>query len=63
MQPNETIAEALRRAEAALVTKRDEARRGDTLPLGREPAAVVLEEPVVPSGLMNLIPIGEVTRT
>ncbi len=60
MQPNETIAEALRGAEAALVTRRDESRRGDTMPLAREP--VVLEEPAAtPSALMSLIPIGEVT--
>src|SRR5450755_3060503 len=63
MQPNETIAEALRRAEAALVTRRDESRRGDTMPLAREPE-VVLEEPAAtPSALMSLIPIGEVTLT
>jgi diguanylate cyclase (GGDEF)-like protein len=63
MQPNETIADALRRAVAALVTRRDESRRGDTMPLAREPA-VVLEEPATtPSALMSLIPIGEVTLT
>jgi diguanylate cyclase (GGDEF)-like protein len=60
MQANETIPDALRRAEAALVTRRDESRRGDTMPLAREP--VVLEEPATtPSALMSLIPIGEVT--
>jgi hypothetical protein len=63
MQPNETIADALRRAEAALATRRGESRRGDTMPLAREPGQVVLEEPASPSALMNLIPIGEVTLT
>jgi diguanylate cyclase len=63
MLANETIAEALRRAEGALVTRRDESRRGDTMPLAREPE-VVLEEPAAtPSALMSLIPIGEVTLT
>jgi diguanylate cyclase (GGDEF)-like protein len=63
MQPNETIAEALRRAEAALVARRAESRRGDTMPLAREPAPIALDEPASPSALMNLIPIGEVTQT
>ena len=38
MIANETIAQALRRAEAMLVSKRDEARRGDTMPVPREAA-------------------------
>ena len=63
MQPNETIAEALRRAEAALVSRRAESRRDDTMPLAREPAPIVLDEPASASALMNLIPIGEVTQT
>jgi diguanylate cyclase (GGDEF)-like protein len=63
MQPNETIAEALRRAEAALVARRAESRRGDTMPLAREPAPIALDDPASPSALMNLIPIGEVTQT
>ena len=62
MLPNETIADALRRAEAMLVSKRDEARRGDTMPLPREPAPEAEEEATpTPSALMSLIPIGEVT--
>src|SRR5450432_2300346 len=44
MLPNETIADALRRAESMLVSKRDEARRGDTMPLPREPAPEAEEE-------------------
>ena len=63
MQPNETIAEALRRAEGALVMRRDESRRGDTMPVPREPTPVEEETAASPSALMSLIPIGEVTQT
>ena len=68
MLANETIAEALRRAETALVAKRDEARRGDTTPAPR--AAMVEEEDdaeedpatPTPSALMSLIPVGDRLR-
>ena len=49
MQPNETIADALRRAEAMLVAKRDEARRGDTMPLPHEPRARRRPEEATPT--------------
>ena len=70
MIPNETIGEALRRAEAVLVAKRDEARRGDTMPLPREmqPGFVAAacgrgrkRIAPTPSALMSLIPVGEVS--
>jgi diguanylate cyclase (GGDEF)-like protein len=62
MLPNETIAEALRRAEAALVSVRNEARRDDTLPMPRDTLPDAVEEPApTPSALMSLIPVGEVT--
>jgi diguanylate cyclase (GGDEF)-like protein len=68
MIANETIGEALRRAEAMLVSKRDEARRGDTMPLPREAAADPESEgeddmTPTPSALMSLIPVGEVSVT
>ncbi|MEO8312395.1 MAG: GGDEF domain-containing protein [Caldimonas sp.] len=70
MIQNETIGEALRRAEAALVAKRDEARRGDTMPLLREPEPELAAESEdddsmapTPSALMSLIPVGEVSVT
>ena len=67
MIPNETIGEALRRAEAVLVAKRNEARRGDTMPVPRETpegavaAAEQDELAPTPSALMSLIPVGEVS--
>ena len=69
MIANETIAQALRRAEAMLVSKRDEARRGDTMPVPREAApeaeAEAEEDDMTPtpSALMSLIPVGEVSVT
>ena len=66
MVPNETIGEALRRAEAVLVAKRNEGRRGDTMPLPREaPPEEEAEEELAPtpSALMSLIPVGEVSVT
>ena len=70
MVPNETIGEALRRAEAALIAKRDEARRSETMPVQREaePRAEedaeeeTEEDPAMPtpSALMSLIPVGDV---
>ncbi len=68
MIANETIAEALRRAETMLVSKRNEARRGDTMPLPREapPASEVEAEDdfaPTPSALMSLIPVGDVSIT
>ncbi len=73
MVANETIAQALRRAETMLVSKRDEARRGDTMPLPREAApapeaeaeAEAEEDDMTPtpSALMSLIPVGEVSVT
>ncbi len=63
MHANETIADALRRAEAALVTVRNESRRGDTMPMPHETAPDTDDEPMAPtpSALMSLIPVGEVT--
>lgn len=69
MVANETIAQALRRAETMLVSKRDEARRGDTMPVPREAApeaeAEAEEDDMTPtpSALMSLIPVGEVSVT
>ncbi|HEV7575432.1 MAG TPA: GGDEF domain-containing protein [Caldimonas sp.] len=78
MIANETIGEALRRAESMLVNKRDEARRGDTMPLPRDagPEVHALAQAQVtaeaeadddmtptPSALMSLIPVGEVSVT
>ncbi|MDQ6638223.1 MAG: GGDEF domain-containing protein [Pseudomonadota bacterium] len=71
MIANETIGEALRRAEAMLVSKRDEARRGDTMPMPREAAPVPplatddAEDDFAPtpSALMSLIPVGDVSIT
>src|SRR5580765_1282965 len=66
MVPNETISEALRRAETALIAKRDEARRGE--PASAKPAHGAPVEPEIepgedvaptPSALMSLIPVGE----
>ena len=62
MLPNETIGEALRRAETALIAKRDEARRGEPAPAGgAESAEIELGEDVAPtpSAMMSLIPVGE----
>ena len=68
MVPNETIGEALRRAEAVLIAKRDEARRGETMPMPREASAQGESEgesvggedlAPTPSALMSLIPVGE----
>jgi diguanylate cyclase (GGDEF)-like protein len=64
MVAHETIGEALRRAEAVLVAKRNEGRRGDTMPVPREaPAEPDSEnsEAPTPSALMSLIPVGEVS--
>ena len=75
MVANETIAQALRRAETMLVSKRDEARRGDTMPVPREAAPEAAPEveaeaeaeeddmTPTPSALMSLIPVGEVSVT
>jgi len=68
MIPNETISEALRRAETVLIAKRDEGRRGETMPMTREPGAPSDGEDdsvggedlaPTPSALMSLIPVGE----
>jgi diguanylate cyclase (GGDEF)-like protein len=68
MIANETIAQALRRAETMLVKKRDESRLAETMPLQR-PAVVEdededdgEEDPATPtpSALMSLIPVGDV---
>ena len=62
MQPNETITNALRRAEALLVSVRNEARRDDTLPLPRSTVPDEVEETAATaSTLTSLIPVGEVT--
>jgi len=66
MVANETIAQALRRAETALAKKRDETRLAETMPLERQ--ALVEEEDdsqedparPTPSALMSLIPVGDV---
>ena len=68
MIAHETIGEALRRAEAMLVSKRNEARQGDTMPLPREAPAAEESEgddsmAPTPSALMSLIPVGEVSVT
>ncbi len=70
MVANETIGEALRRAEAALIAKRDEARRGETIPMPREDEREAEGESEsgddlapTPSALMSLIPVGEVSVT
>jgi len=66
MIPNETISEALRRAETALIAKRDEARRGESA--AGMPAPGAKFEPEIepgedvaptPSAMMSLIPVGE----
>jgi len=68
MVPNETISEALRRAETVLIAKRDEARRGEPAAArqGTASAAEADEDSVggedlapTPSALMSLIPVGE----
>ena len=69
MIPNETISEALRRAETVLIAKRDEARRGETMPMPREAGADAHGDSEgdsegedlapTPSALMSLIPVGE----
>jgi diguanylate cyclase (GGDEF)-like protein len=64
MVPNETISEALRRAETALIAKRDETRRGET-PAKQAAADDDADDGVgeditpTPSALMSLIPVGE----
>ncbi|MEO6897051.1 MAG: GGDEF domain-containing protein [Caldimonas sp.] len=62
MNANETIGDALRRAEAVMVSVRNEARRSDTMPMPRE-TAPDSESPSAsaPSSMMSLIPVGEVT--
>ena len=64
-KPNETIGDALRRAEAEMVAKRDTARLEATMPLSREmpDGEVAATEDVgapTPSALLSLIPVGEV---
>jgi len=70
MVPNETISEALRRAETVLIAKRDEARRGETMPMPRDAGADAHGDSEgeseggedlapTPSALMSLIPVGE----
>jgi diguanylate cyclase (GGDEF)-like protein len=65
MVAHETIGEALRRAEAVLVAKRNEGRRGDTMPVPREAAPAEPDsensDAPTPSALMSLIPVGEVS--
>ena len=65
MVPNETIGEALRCAEAVLLAKRNEARRGDTMPRETPDAQAAAdaqdELAPTPSALMSLIPVGEVS--
>jgi diguanylate cyclase (GGDEF)-like protein len=59
LKPNETIGDALRRADAELVAKRDAARRGE--PAEAAPEDYVADEATpTPSALMSLIPVGEV---
>jgi len=69
MVPNETISEALRRAETVLIAKRDEGRRGETMPMPREGGEAHAESEgeseggedlaPTPSALMSLIPVGQ----
>ena len=67
-KPNETVGDALRRADAELVSKRDAARSAEAA--GTSGAEFPLEEPRVietphpdaptPSAMMSLIPVGEI---
>ena len=64
-KPNETIGDALRRADAELVRSRDSARNEQTMPLQRDGAeseeeATTGSPAPTPSALMSLIPVGEV---
>jgi diguanylate cyclase (GGDEF)-like protein len=59
-KPNETIGDALRRADAELVAKRDAARRGEPEAAAPEPEYVADHAAPTPSALMSLIPVGEV---
>jgi diguanylate cyclase (GGDEF)-like protein len=66
-KPNETVGDALRRADAELVRSRDNERNAQTMPLPRDddPAAQAEPKstvsPATPSALMSLIPVGEVS--
>jgi diguanylate cyclase len=66
-KPNETVGDALRRADAELVRSRDAARNAHGMPVPAEQAdaAAAPEERTTtssptPSALMSLIPVGEV---
>ncbi|HEY2187712.1 MAG TPA: GGDEF domain-containing protein [Caldimonas sp.] len=63
-KPNETVGDALRRADAELVRSRDSARNGQAASLSRDDGAAPGEEtstvsPTPQSALMSLIPVGE----
>jgi diguanylate cyclase (GGDEF)-like protein len=66
-KPNETVGDALRRADAELARSRDAARNAQTMPLPREEVVAAAAEakstvsPATPSALMSLIPVGEVS--
>ncbi|HEY3634828.1 MAG TPA: GGDEF domain-containing protein [Caldimonas sp.] len=60
LKPNETIGDALRRADAQLVAKRDAARRGEPAAEAAPEDYVADEATPTPSALMSLIPVGEV---
>jgi diguanylate cyclase (GGDEF)-like protein len=65
-KPNETVGDALRRADAELVRSRDAARNGRTTPPSGEEADPSLADggstvsPTAQSAMMSLIPVGEV---
>jgi diguanylate cyclase (GGDEF)-like protein len=60
LKPNETIGDALRRADAELVAKRDAARRGEPAAAAEPEDYVADEATPTPSAMMSLIPVGEV---
>ncbi|HEX4232856.1 MAG TPA: GGDEF domain-containing protein [Caldimonas sp.] len=66
-KPNETVGDALRRADAELVRSRDAARNGRATPLSSEDVDAALLDsrstvsPTPQSAMMSLIPVGDVS--
>jgi diguanylate cyclase (GGDEF)-like protein len=63
-KPNETVGDALRRADAELIRSRNSARDGQAAALPRDGVAEAAEttstvSPTPQSALMSLIPVGE----